>query len=1219
MGGAQSGESREPDSTERRAADAVSAFLDARRQDPQASAKDFIPANPGQAEAFRKAVDGLGLLCNGSDTDERSGGASEGAVSDGGPVLKADMGWGKRQDLTFSFDVEALESEVSEGDLLRDAGAVSRYEILEKIGEGGMGEVYRAKDRRLGRTVVLKRIHPEKHKSSQALQRFIQEARAIASLNHFNIVQVYDIGRDDQGHYIAMEFVAGESLREYLKHAGAQPLAYALELGRSLCRALEVAHRQGVIHRDIKPANILLTTAGVPKLVDFGLASTGGDGALTASGMALGTPHYAAPEQFGDARHVDTRADIYSLAATLYEVLTGESPRHYVESKLPVAVRPVLRKAMEEDPERRYRSVVELEDALRNIAAALSSAEMAGEHKPAVVLCPECGHENRGEVEFCGVCGFELGHTRAVATHMEQAQAHAAAGAAEQALHHYEAVLELVPDHQAAGEAAEVIRQRLTRLSTLRARANALSARGAVREALAVWRDVLALEPGDAEAAAQLEKCDEQMRAHQIGALLSGARDAIKHHRFTLADEKCGAVLRQDPGNAEALALVPRIAQAQVAWIRSQIKAGVRAYRARDFGGAFERFEAAYGEAKDFESEAQLQKLIEGMEMARLVPTLEQLHESDQAFNDAMAQLEQLMREYTSPRAKAIIKQSQESLRDRYWAQMAVEARRASEAQKEVEQERRQFRVRLAVGAILVVALLIGGPLVSRWVTRARLPGKITAACAAGDYEQALERVNEYVRLGGERAAVAPACEQLRAELGRRLGQDWHGDARRWAATLAPLSGQQDSALLNALCLANFDAAQDAAHWSTAVAALEQMVRLSGGDAARETDFTDRLETVVRWAEQAYGPEADEAARAVAGPVLDRLLSQGSALAGLLARDRVQHLRTLQLETAIRMEAREDAARYAAELDRATPQRQLGRGRLREQVAGLRTAADALAEKGELARAAEKLRAAGAWLTTLAGDESLAKRLRQSWAALLDTAITQEAWEDARRIADECDAACGDDRTGRARLDAEQAVLLNRARQSVTDNRAAAARHWMLGALKCRCPVGEVTDLIKTMARKSDDSVGRAYVYDLIVSLEEAEPGRGVARAGFRDLLDVSIQARDRTHVQHCIAALNAVDEGTGQERLDTQLDAGPLREVARKIRTDRQQEAIAQLAEWQPLLDLSRTAWPSFCREHGEALIEPIRLAATQAERDEASRDHLDKLAELLDACSGS
>ena len=203
----------------------------------------------------------------------------------------------------------------------------ARYEIEEVIGRGGMGEVLKARDKRLNRTVAIKRIRGEKAGSRTAIVRFLAEAQSIAALNHFNIVQIYDYGRDKDGPFLILEYVDGPSLAEELE-SGPLELTDAVEITCRLCDALSMSHERGIIHRDIKPANILLTADGEPKLTDFGLArQQESDKGLTSAGAILGTLDFMSPEQRRDATQTDARSDLWSLAATLYQMVTGELPR----------------------------------------------------------------------------------------------------------------------------------------------------------------------------------------------------------------------------------------------------------------------------------------------------------------------------------------------------------------------------------------------------------------------------------------------------------------------------------------------------------------------------------------------------------------------------------------------------------------------------------------------------------------------------------------------------------------------------------------------------------------------------------------------------------------------------------------------------------------------------------------------------------------------------
>jgi len=233
----------------------------------------------------------------------------------------------------------------------------TRYQVEQELGAGGQGTVLKAIDKRLGRTVALKFLLEEFGHSTQALGRFLTEAKAIATLNHHNIVQIFELERSAQGPFIVMEYIEGGSLGELLK-SGPLELERAVDIICQVCDGLGVAHGQGIIHRDIKPANILMTTAGLPKLSDFGLArQVSIDHGQTQEGAVLGTSDFMSREQHNDATSVDARSDLWSLAATLYQMLTGKSPRRMRLDQLPAAIRDVLDKALEENPEDRYQTV----------------------------------------------------------------------------------------------------------------------------------------------------------------------------------------------------------------------------------------------------------------------------------------------------------------------------------------------------------------------------------------------------------------------------------------------------------------------------------------------------------------------------------------------------------------------------------------------------------------------------------------------------------------------------------------------------------------------------------------------------------------------------------------------------------------------------------------------------------------------------------------------
>ena len=289
------------------------------------------------------------------------------------------------------------------------------YEIQSPLGAGGMGEVYRARDTRLGRAIAIKVLPESLAKDVDRLRRFEREARAVAALNHPNILSVHDIGEQRGVHYIVTEILDGQTLREKLDH-GPVSSKRAIEYGRQIAQGLAAAHEKGVVHRDLKPSNLFLTTDGRVKILDFGLAKQSpeaaqgnGDGATLASpdatqtmpGMALGTAGYMSPEQVrGEA--VDHRTDIFSFGAVLYEMLCGrrafqqsttvetmtailkEDPPEFVETgtPIPAGIERIVRTCLEKSPEQRFQSAKDLAFALE----ALSGTSHTSERKPPVVI-----------------------------------------------------------------------------------------------------------------------------------------------------------------------------------------------------------------------------------------------------------------------------------------------------------------------------------------------------------------------------------------------------------------------------------------------------------------------------------------------------------------------------------------------------------------------------------------------------------------------------------------------------------------------------------------------------------------------------------------------------------------------------------------------------------------------------------------------------------------
>ncbi|MCL4790252.1 MAG: serine/threonine protein kinase, partial [Verrucomicrobia bacterium] len=265
-----------------------------------------------------------------------------------------------------------------------------QLEILGLLGRGGMGWVFKARQKNLDRFVALKVLPPEVGKDPAFAERFQREARALARLNHPNIVAIYDFGQAGSYYFFIMEFVDGANLRELERSRRLNP-EEAFAVVPRICEALQFAHEEGIVHRDIKPENILLDAKGRVKIADFGIAKLVGrkeDITLTGTRSLLGTPHYMAPEQVEAPNKVDHRADIYALGVVFYEMLTGELPMGRFEPpshKLQVDVRvdEVVLKALERDPERRYQTVSAVKTDVESISQDASAAPAVPPATPA--------------------------------------------------------------------------------------------------------------------------------------------------------------------------------------------------------------------------------------------------------------------------------------------------------------------------------------------------------------------------------------------------------------------------------------------------------------------------------------------------------------------------------------------------------------------------------------------------------------------------------------------------------------------------------------------------------------------------------------------------------------------------------------------------------------------------------------------------------------------
>ncbi len=278
--------------------------------------------------------------------------------------------------------------------LQKGSTVAERYKIIEELGRGGMGVVYKAEDTKLKRTVALKFLPPELTHIPEVKERFMREAQAAAALDHPNICTVYEFDEAEEKTFISMAYVEGQSLRKKVE-SGPLELDEALRITTQVAEGLQEAHKRGIVHRDIKNANIMVTERGQAKIMDFGLARMTGTTLLTQEGAAMGTIAYMSPEQ-AMGKEVDHRTDIWSLGVVLYEMLTGKlpfkgdheqavvysilkekpEPITDITADIPISIEQVVNKALEKNPDKRYQQAEELLDDLKSISAGIVPEEI---------------------------------------------------------------------------------------------------------------------------------------------------------------------------------------------------------------------------------------------------------------------------------------------------------------------------------------------------------------------------------------------------------------------------------------------------------------------------------------------------------------------------------------------------------------------------------------------------------------------------------------------------------------------------------------------------------------------------------------------------------------------------------------------------------------------------------------------------------------------------
>ncbi len=311
-----------------------------------------------------------------------------------------------------AFVTKTIETPAEE--LSRGTIFANRYEIIEELGKGGMGKVYRVEDKKIKEEVALKLIKPEIASDKKTIERFSHELKIARKLRHKNICGMYDLGEARGTHYITMEYVPGEDLKSSIKRFGQLPVGKSIAIARQILEGLAEAHRLGVIHRDLKPSNIMVDKDGNARIMDFGIARSLKSKGITGAGMIVGTPEYMSPEQV-EGEEVDQRSDIYSLGVVLYEMVTGRVPfegdtpftigvKHKSETpkdpkelnaQIPRDLSQVILKCLEKDRKKRYQNVEKLLYELTELEKGILSADkISVERRPEAEKITETTWQN---------------------------------------------------------------------------------------------------------------------------------------------------------------------------------------------------------------------------------------------------------------------------------------------------------------------------------------------------------------------------------------------------------------------------------------------------------------------------------------------------------------------------------------------------------------------------------------------------------------------------------------------------------------------------------------------------------------------------------------------------------------------------------------------------------------------------------------------------------
>jgi serine/threonine protein kinase len=493
--------------------------------------------------------------------------------------------------------------------------AIGRYEVISRLGQGGMGSLYLAKDPKIGRLVAIKLVRQE-FDSPDARQRFAREAQSAGTLRHPNIVTIFDVDEHDGLPYIAMEYVDGETLSEIVRRKAPYPIAKRIQWIEDLCTGLSYAHRQGVVHRDVKPANLMLDNEGTLKILDFGLARRE-QSKFTQSQTVIGTPNYMSPEQIR-AGDVGPRSDIFSVGAVLYEVIACKeafpgsvhqamhkilyeepTPLAELQPNIDRGLVTVLARALEKDVERRYQDLTMMKNDLAIVRqrierqvdesaqtivtpppGGLSGVEGSPPHGPATIRTHNLpgstgtgsgsGPRSSGSKRITGTHRVSLQKRRVaqIESHLSQARKFFDAGEFDKARDAAEQALLFDTEHPLGLQLMDEIaaEEERRQIAAFVAAARTELQQGRLEAAERIVVEALQVAPQSAEIQQLRETIEttkrEIERARQVQDMLRRARARFSEGSFEGAIRAVGELLAIDPGNANALDLQTRAQEA---------------------------------------------------------------------------------------------------------------------------------------------------------------------------------------------------------------------------------------------------------------------------------------------------------------------------------------------------------------------------------------------------------------------------------------------------------------------------------------------------------------------------------------------------------------------------------------------------------------------------------------------------------------------------------